>query len=50
MDAKEIKYDLDLFGQTFPLKTSDGNIEDLKKVASYYKKIVGELMKKDVMK
>jgi cell division protein ZapA (FtsZ GTPase activity inhibitor) len=43
---KEIKFDLELFGQTFPLKTTDGNIEDLKKVASYYKRVALELMKK----
>ena len=46
MSDKEIKLDLELFGQTFPLKTTDGNIEDLKKVASYYKRVASELLKK----
>jgi cell division protein ZapA (FtsZ GTPase activity inhibitor) len=42
----DITYDLELFGQTFPLKTSDGNIEDLKKVSNYYKRVALELLKK----
>jgi cell division protein ZapA (FtsZ GTPase activity inhibitor) len=46
VNDKEVKFDMDLFGQTFPLKTTDGNIDDLKKVASYYKRVVLELMKK----
>jgi cell division protein ZapA (FtsZ GTPase activity inhibitor) len=44
--SNDIKYDLELFGQTFPLKTTDGNIEDLKKVSNYYKRVALELMKK----
>ena len=43
-EVKRINFEL--FGQNFPLTTSDGSIEDLKKVAGYYRKIVGELQKK----
>ena len=39
-------YKLEIFGLEFPVKTKDGNKEELKKISEYYKRIVVELQKK----
>ncbi|OHD07317.1 MAG: hypothetical protein A2086_03105 [Spirochaetes bacterium GWD1_27_9] len=39
-------YKLELFGQDFSLTTKDGNKEELRKVADYYRKKIEELLKK----
>lgn len=40
------KYELTIFGQKYTLTTSDGDSNELKKIADYYKRIVEHIAQK----
>jgi cell division protein ZapA (FtsZ GTPase activity inhibitor) len=44
--TSDVIYNLDLFGTEFPLKTTDGNRDELIRVSEYYKKVVHSLSRK----